>query len=120
MAIKAQPAVLVVEDEAILRFDAVDALTQSGMDVSEAANAAEALTILKARPDISIMFTDINMAGHMDGLGLVREVKKRWPHIRIVVTSGQVKMRDADLPGGARFIAKPYSISHLQTVMGQA
>jgi len=104
----AQTTVLVVEDEPILRFDAVDMLEEAGMEVLEAAGAADALTMLKLRPDVSVLFTDVNMAGNVDGLDLARMVAVRWPHIRIVVTSGHVRLRDVDLPAASSFLSKPY------------
>ena len=100
--------VLVVEDEPIVRFAAVDMLEDTGMEALEAANAAEALAILSFRPDVSVLFTDVNMAGNIDGLDLARTVAVRWPHIRIVVTSGHVRLRDADLPAASSFLPKPY------------
>ena len=48
------------------------------------------------------------MPGSMDGLALAHYVRGRWPPIKIIVTSGYVKMRDDDLPLGAIFVAKPY------------
>jgi CheY-like chemotaxis protein len=104
----AKITVLVVEDEPIVRFDAVDMLEDAGMEALEAANAAEALTILKFRPDVSVLFTDVNMAGNIDGLSLARTVAARWPHIKIVVTSGHVRLRDVDLPVISSFLPKPY------------
>ena len=112
--------VLIVEDEPILRFDAVDALEEAGMEALEAANAAEALAILRYRPDVSVLFTDINMAGDVDGLSLSKMVAARWPHIRIVVTSGHVRLRDADLPVVSSFIPKPYPRETLVRVLSSA
>ena len=112
--------VLVVEDEPIIRFDAVDMLERQGLEALEAANAAAALTMLKLRPDVSVLFTDINMAGNIDGLELARVVAHRWPHIRIVVTSGHVHLRDTDLPGASAFLPKPYLPETLVRVLGAA
>jgi CheY-like chemotaxis protein len=67
------------------------------------------ISILEARSDISVLFTDIQMPGSMDGLKLAAAVKGRWPPIKIVATSGLVNVRSADLPEGGRFIPKPYN-----------
>jgi CheY-like chemotaxis protein len=104
-----RPVVLIVEDEFLLRMDAVDVIKAAGFDVIEAGNADEAIEILEARRDITIVFTDIQMPGSMDGLKLARAVRGRWPPIKIVATSGHVGVQETDLPEGGRFLAKPYS-----------
>jgi CheY-like chemotaxis protein len=104
-----RPVVLVVEDEFLLRMDAVDMIGNAGFEVVEAANADQAIEILEARRDITVVFTDIQMPGSMDGLRLARAGRGRWPPIKIVATSGHVGVREADLPEGGRFLPKPYS-----------
>jgi CheY-like chemotaxis protein len=100
--------VLIVEDEFLLRMDAVTMITAAGFAVIEAANADEAIEILEARRDITVVFTDVQMPGSMDGLKLARAVRGRWPPIKIVATSGLVDVGEKDLPEGGRFLAKPY------------
>jgi CheY-like chemotaxis protein len=80
----------------------------SGFNVVEAGNADEAIAILEARPDIRVVFTDIQMPGSMDGLKLAQFVRGRWPPIKIVATSGFVNVANDDLPEGSRFLPKPY------------
>ena len=103
-----RPVVLIVEDEFLLRMDAVDMIEAAGFEAVEAANADQAIEILEARSDITVIFTDIQMPGSMDGLKLARAVRGRWPPIKIVATSGHVHVGEADLPEGGRFLAKPY------------
>src|SRR5258705_13509500 len=102
------PVVLIVEDEFLLRMDAVDMIAAAGFEAVEAANADEAIKILEARRDITVVFTDIQIPGSMDGLKLARAVRGRWPPIKIVATSGRVNIRIDDLPEGGRFLPKPY------------
>jgi CheY-like chemotaxis protein len=104
-----RPAVLIVEDEFLLRMGAVDIIAAAGYEVIEAADADEAIEILESRSDIAVIFTDVQLPGSMDGLKLARAVRGRWPPIKIVATSGQVQVRETDLPEGGRFLAKPYS-----------
>ena len=104
-----RPVVLIVEDESLLRMDAVDMIEAAGFEVAEAANADQAIAILEARSDITVIFTDIQMPGSMDGLKLARAVRGRWPPIKIVATSGYVHVSEKDLPAGGRFLPKPYS-----------
>jgi CheY-like chemotaxis protein len=103
------PVVLIVEDELLVRMDAADMIAAAGFEVVEAASADEAIEILEARRDITVVFTDIQMPGSMDGLKLARAVSGRWPPIKIVATSGHSHVREADLPEGGRFLRKPYS-----------
>jgi CheY-like chemotaxis protein len=83
-------------------------IENAGFEVIQAANADEAIAILTARPDIHVVFTDIQMPGSMDGLKLARFVRDRWPPIKIVATSGLVRVEDDDLPAGSVFLRKPY------------
>src|SRR6266581_6493958 len=104
-----RPVVLIVEDEFLLRMDAVDMIEAAGFDVVEAGNADEAIAVLDSRFDITVVFTDIQMPGSMAGLKLVRAVRGRWPPIKIVTTSGHRIIEETDLPEGGRFLPKPYS-----------
>jgi two-component system, response regulator PdtaR len=103
-----KPVVLIVEDEFLLRMDSADMIEEAGFAVVQAANADEAIAILRVRSDISVVFTDIQMPGSMDGLKLARFVRDRWPPIKIVATSGRVAVADGDLPDGGVFLPKPY------------
>src|SRR5580704_11465544 len=102
------PAVLIVEDEPLVRLGAVRAIEDAGFRVIEAANADEAIRILENRSDIRVVFTDIHMPGSIDGLKLAHAVRNRWPPIKIIVTSGRSQVSERDLPEGGRFFAKPY------------
>ncbi|WP_375713859.1 hypothetical protein [Methylorubrum extorquens] len=67
-----------------------------------------------------MVFTDIDMPGSMDGLALAERVAERWPHIRLVVTSGRRGFRDRDMPDDGRFLIKPYLSSELVQTIVQA
>lgn len=101
------PNVLVVEDEMVLRMRAIDIVEDAGFTALEAVNADDALKILEARSDISLLFTDIQMPGTLDGLKLAHAVHKRWPEIKIVLVSGQVKPSVAERPANSKFFGKP-------------
>jgi CheY-like chemotaxis protein len=103
------PAVLIVEDEPLIRLGAVKIIEDGGFEVIEAASADEAIRILECRDDIRVVFTDIHMPGSMDGLRLAHAVRNRWPPIKIIVTSGRDLGTQVDLPEGGRFFAKPYT-----------
>lgn len=100
--------VLVVEDETLIRMNAAEMVEQAGFEPIVASDADEAIRILESRNDIRAVFTDVHMPGSMDGLGLARVVRNRWPPVALIVTSGQVNVLKTELPDGARFLRKPY------------
>lgn len=110
--------ILVVEDEALLRFSIGDDLRDRGYVVHEAANADQAIRVLEQHPDIEILFTDIDMPGSMDGLKLSAAVRDRWPPIRIIITSGKQRPAIAAMPGGALFLSKPYAVDEVAAGIG--
>jgi CheY-like chemotaxis protein len=116
--------VLVVEDEMMLRMRAVDMVEDAGFTPVEAVDADEAVAILESRSDIALLFTDIQMPGSMDGLKLAHAVRKRWPPIKIILVSGQLKLATIDIPADSRFFGKPLEaremIAEMQNMIGQA
>ena len=116
--------VLVVEDEMLLRMRAVDMVEDAGYTSVEAVDADEAVAILESRSDIALMFTDIQMPGSMDGLKLAHTVHKRWPPIKIMLVSGQLKPANIDIPADSRFFGKPLEaremIVEMQNMIGHA
>jgi two-component sensor histidine kinase/ActR/RegA family two-component response regulator len=110
---KIPPNVLVVEDEMVLRMRAVDIVEDAGFKAIEAVNADEALSILESRSDISLLFSDIQMPGTMDGLKLAHAVHDRWPSIKIILVSGQVRPLDEDKPPDSRFFGKPLEMTQV-------
>jgi two-component sensor histidine kinase len=116
------PSVLVVEDEMLLRMRAVDIVEDAGYTPVEATNADDALAILESRSDIEMLFTDIQMPGSIDGLKLAYAVHERWPLIKIILVSGQLKLTDDDKPVDSRFFGKPLDvktmIAEMQDLMG--
>ena len=117
-----RPVVLIVEDEPLIRMDTMEMIERAGFDTLEAADADEAIAILTARPDIHVLFTDIQMPGSMDGLRLAHFVRERWPPIKIIATSAHLRVDGYDLPNGGRFLPKPYAAhevaAHLRDLTG--
>src|SRR3981081_222486 len=108
---------LVVEDEMLLRMRAVDMVEDAGFTAIEAVNADDALAILESRTDIELLFTDIQMPGSMDGLKLAYAVHERWPLIKIILVSGQLKLTDKDRPADSRFFGKPLEVKQMIAAM---
>jgi CheY-like chemotaxis protein len=100
--------VLVAEDESLIRMRIVGDLEDAGFTVFEAANAVAAIRLLEANPEIGLLFTEVDIPGSMDGLKLAVAVRNRWPPVRILVTSGHMRIAADDLPPGSRFFIKPY------------
>jgi CheY-like chemotaxis protein len=120
----APTTVLVVEDEMLLRMRAVDMVEDAGYISVEAVDAEAAFAILESRPGIGLLFTDIQMPGKMDGLQLAHAVHERWPAIKIILVSGQLKLSESDIPPRSRFFGKPLQademIAEMQSMIGHA
>jgi CheY-like chemotaxis protein len=108
----------------LLRMRAVDMVEDAGFTPVEAVDADEAVAILESRSDIALLFTDIQMPGSMDGLKLAHTVHKRWPPIKIILVSGQLKLANIDIPADSRFFRKPLEakemIAEMQDMIGHA
>src|SRR5215203_6515414 len=105
--------ILLVEDEVLVRMVAADVLEDAGFTVLESTNAEEALRLLETRPDVEVLFTDVNMPGALDGLDLAQTVHEQSPEVGILIGSGRIRPDPGELPPGTRFIAKPYAPSVL-------
>ncbi len=112
--------VLIVDDEPLIRMDLADTVAEAGFVGLEAANADEAIILLEAHPEVRILVTDIDMPGSMDGLKLADAVRRRWPPVVIIVTSGRILPAEADLPTATSFLGKPYSTRTMSAALQQA
>jgi two-component system, response regulator PdtaR len=119
---KPRRVVLIVEDEPFVRLTGADLLAEAGFEVMEAGNADEALRILEATPEVRVVFSDVEMPGSLDGLGLARNICQRWPGVGIVLTSGH-RLRAETIPREGRFLPKPYAgpvlVRHIEEMMDQ-
>jgi CheY-like chemotaxis protein len=113
------PVVLVVEDEGLIRMNAMAMVQEAGFEAIAASDADEAIQILESRNDIRAVFTDVHMPGSMDGIRLARLIRNRWPPVALIVTSGQTYMPESDLPTGGRFLRKPYEQMQVETALRQ-
>ncbi len=107
--IKNHIVVIVIEDELLIRMAIVEALLEDGFEVLEATHAREAITMLEANAaQVHALFTDVNMPGDLDGMGLTRHAHIHWPWLSLLVTSGRSYPTAGALPEGTKFISKPY------------
>jgi two-component system, response regulator PdtaR len=113
LQVNSKAAILVVEDETLTRLWVADLLEENGFTVLEAEDANAALKVLEARPEVRLLFTDVQMPGSLNGMELAREVHARWPHVLLVITSGRERPTRAEIPDDGRFVAKPYTAEEL-------
>jgi DNA-binding NtrC family response regulator len=102
-------AALIVEDDADQRSFIAMLLQDAGFETieCESAEAALATMLLRGR-DVCLVFADLRLSGPMDGVDLASELRMRWPHLSVVLTSGNVGTRLADLPAGVEYMPKPW------------
>ena len=108
-----QKEVLIVEDEAMIRMVAADALADCGIVAWEAGDAEEALNALNQHPSISLLFTDVNMPGDMNGIDLARHIHEVRPDVELIITSGATSIANDELPDHGTFLGKPYPVDRL-------
>jgi DNA-binding NtrC family response regulator len=104
---------LIVEDEPIIRMMLVDAFENEGFEILEADNAIAALAHLEARPDVCVMVTDVEMPGQLNGFNLATRAVSTHPDLLIIIMSGRSVPKSGDVPPGARFLQKPFSIEEI-------
>lgn len=112
--------ILVVEDDADIRKLVVLTLGTLGYRTIEADNASKALSLLEGGQHIDLVLSDIVMAGKLDGLDLAQIVPKKWPQVKIVLTSGfpDTKMgEELDTLTNVRLLSKPYRRAELAAVL---
>ena len=111
------PVILVVENEALIRMNAVQMVGDAGYTALEAANAEDAVRKLKRRRDVRAVFTDVNMSGSRSGLRLAHAIRRRWPPIHLIITSGL--LAEPELPSGSHFVRKPYENARVVALLNK-
>jgi CheY-like chemotaxis protein len=111
---EAQAVVLLVEGEPVTRTGITAFLRETGFQVIEAANTVEAWTTLEARPEVQVLFADLDVTNGPDGLELARKVHERWPTIGLIITSGRVRhLSPSAVPGDGCFVPRPLPVDTL-------
>ncbi|WP_285907196.1 sensor histidine kinase [Pseudodesulfovibrio pelocollis] len=116
-----QKTVLLVDDEEGIRTVLGLAIADSGYEVVTAATGAQALEVLAAR-EIPLIVTDIRMPG-MDGLELLKRVKRDWPDSEVIMITGHGDMGVAIESlrlGAGDFITKPLHENALEISLRRA
>jgi CheY-like chemotaxis protein len=105
--------VLVVEDVALIRLTTVEMIEEIGFAAAGAADAQEALAILKEDSEISILLTDIGLPG-MSGRQLVEEALRLKPGLKVIVASGY---REEGFAANIGVLRKPFDLQQLQRAL---
>ncbi len=101
--------ILLVEDEKEFRIITKQILESAGYKVLSANDGKVALQILEINSDhIDMVLTDIGMP-HLSGTDLVKEIRQRYPYIKILLTSGFVDQHNYS----EKFIQKPFTPEQL-------
>lgn len=122
-AVAGAGTILLVEDDQTVRQSIANKLTRFGYTVMSAKDAVEAIALLERRPHFDLVFSDVVMPGPMNGGDLVREVRRRWPAINVLLTSGFTESTVAgkiDLPEDVSLLSKPYSSADLTRAISGA
>jgi CheY-like chemotaxis protein len=121
------PAILIVDDEALIRLVISDYLQHCGFLVYQAVNAGEAIQILEANQKvIDLVFSNVQMPGPIDGFGLSQWIKKNRPGLQIVLAAGDAKKTAAakELCQNEPFFANPYDIAtivaHVRSIIDRS
>ena len=109
------PIVLVVEDNSLVRVIIADFLERAGFVLIQAGDGAAALVVLASGADFNVLFSDVQMPGPIDGVGVAMRVRAQRPQMPIVLTSGHGAPES--LPAGGRFVSKPYDNRKVVTLL---
>jgi len=111
---RATSTVLIVEDQPDLADLAGELFGQWQLDTKVVHRASAVLEMLQTGQKIDLVFSDIMMPDGMDGLELAEIMKKRYPGIPILLTSGYSEMTAQAVSKGFQIIPKPYRMEELR------
>jgi CheY-like chemotaxis protein len=107
--------ILVVEDDALMRRLAGEALREVGYTVLDSENAVKALELLDSRPDIKLLFTDVVLP-EVNGKKLADEASRRRPDLKVLFTTGYTPnavVHGGILDAGVQFLTKPFTLEQV-------
>jgi signal transduction histidine kinase/CheY-like chemotaxis protein len=116
-------AILVVEDDELVRTFVVGQIMSLGYLTVTAVNAAEALLVIDGPKEIDLLFTDMIMPGPMNGRQLADAALLRRPALKILFTSGysnEIIIPHGYLDAGVLLLAKPYRKADLARMIRTA
>jgi CheY-like chemotaxis protein len=105
---------LLVEDDVLTRCTAAAYLREAGYRVIEAANAAEAISVLSSSSHVDVVFSDVYMPGELNGYGLERWISRYHPAVPVLLTSGAPWAGSIAADSNCHFVAKPYHLTEVE------
>ncbi|HKS89684.1 MAG TPA: response regulator, partial [Stellaceae bacterium] len=113
---RAQESILLVEDNVEVGEVALTLLEQLGYRVQHVGNAAAALDVLAAGAAVDLVFSDIVMPGEVNGIALARLIRKSYPHVKVLLTTGYADAAGA-VEGSLPILRKPYRLAALASAV---
>ncbi|WP_052003127.1 PAS domain S-box protein [Microvirga sp. BSC39] len=104
--------ILVVEDEDMVREFTVSALEEAGYTVLAAADGPSGLALLRSHPEVDLLFTDVVLAGPLNGRKVADEARKLRPELKVLFTTGYTRnaiVHHGRLDEGVNLITKPFT-----------
>lgn len=109
-----RPTILIVEDIVFIRMMTEDYFESAGFRTLSARSTADAIALLETDPTIRYLFADIHLPDGEDGQKLAEIARKRWPPVKIILTSADMPADQVRLPIRALFVPKPYSLDQVR------
>ncbi|GBR70189.1 response regulator [Gluconobacter kanchanaburiensis] len=109
-----RPTILIVEDIVFIRMMTEDYFENAGFRTLGARTADEAITLFETDQSIRYLFADIHLPDGDDGVALAAIVRKRWPPVKIILTSADMPANEVRLPVRGLFVPKPYSLDRVR------
>ncbi|MCB8874555.1 response regulator [Acidisoma silvae] len=116
-------AILLVEDEPLIREIMAESLADGGFEVIQVASGDEAVALMDQQPQpIEALVTDFHMPGQADGAEVAAQARIHYPQLPVIIASGRpdVIARVWDPELGYRFLGKPYLPRHLLAMLREA
>ncbi|MFZ5691212.1 MAG: ATP-binding protein [Pseudomonadota bacterium] len=107
-------SVLVVEDNTEVADIATALLNELGYQVTRVASAQTALDVLGTGERFDLVFSDVVMPGGMSGVDLAHQIRKDYPDLPVLLTTGYFNAADKPLPRGLPVLRKPYDVADLK------
>jgi len=103
---------LVAEDEVLIREILCDELGDAGMQVRAFASAEDAIAAIESGAPIDLLFTDIHLAGQMNGWDLGLQARALRPELRVIYATGGSEL-PRDLSPLERRVMKPFRFASI-------
>ena len=109
--------VMVVEDDLTVADLTTEMLKVAGYAVFHVKSAAAALEALAGGRGVDVVFSDVMMPGGMNGVDLAREIRRRWPDLPVVLTTGYIEVARTAMSEGLEVLVKPYQLEALSAIL---